>query len=293
MTGVHDLKEYKRALRREARCWSGGDPLSTLCFQKRPDRIARYQNELVTGDPEKPWFRLIENSGGFSRACSLGSGASLVERELMRLGVVDTWELYDLSSRVLRRAKWSMGRYRHRVTTHMADVNRVSLTRNSYDLILCFTSLHHFVELERILDEIAGALTQGGLFLLWDFVGENRMQWSQARIAFQQALLEEVPAQFRVSPDARIEPADTSIMSPFEAVRSADTPELLRERFRPELWITLCGALVPLLLYLRFGDLEHTRPDVLEELVRVDRELAENPSPHFVNPVLCALLRRL
>jgi hypothetical protein len=149
------------------------------------------------------------------------------------------------------------------------------------------------VELEHILDEIAGALTEGGLFLVLDFVGENRMQWSEARIAFQQTILEEVPEEFRVSPDARIEPADTAPMSPFEAVRSADIPALLRERFRPELWITLCGAFVPLLLYLRVDDLERERPDILDEILRRDRELSENPSPHFSNPVLFALMRRL
>ena len=147
--------------------------------------------------------------------------------------------------------------------------------------------------LERILDEIAGSLTRNGLLLVWDFVGENRMQWSAARIEFQQALLEDVPAEFRVSTDARIEPTDTLTVSPFEAVRSADIPVLLRGRFRPEYWKTFCGALVPLLLYLRAEDLERARPDILERLFEVDRELSENPSPDFVNPQLCALLRRL
>jgi SAM-dependent methyltransferase len=216
----------------------------------------------------------------------------LVERELTRLGVVNTWDLYDLSPRVLRRAKRSMGMHRRRVTTHVADINRVTLRHDAYNLILCFTSLHHFVELERILDEIAGALTRNGLFLVWDFVGENRMQWSEARIAFQQALLEDIPAEFRVSPDARIKPTDTLTMSPFDAVRSADIPALLRARFRPECWKTFCGALVPLLLYLRAEDIERARPDILERLFIVDRELSDNPSPDFVNPVLCALLRR-
>lgn len=87
--------------------------------------------------------------------------------------------------------------------------------------------------LERVLDEIACALTADGSFLVWEFVGENRLQWSEARIAFQQALLEDVPAEFRVSPDARIKPTDTLTMSPFEAVRSAGILALLQARFPP------------------------------------------------------------
>jgi len=290
--GVMDHQEYKKALRREARCWRGVHWISKAWFSKHPDRLVRYQNELVTGDPDKPWFRLIENSGRFRRACSLGSGASLVERELMRLGVVDTWDLYDISPVVLFRAKLGMGRYWRRVTTHVADVNRVSLPPNAYDLILCNACLHHFVELERVLDEIARALTDDGLLLVWEFVGENRLQWSEARIASQQALLDEVPEESLVSPDARIQRPDVSTLSPFEAVRSADIPALLKERFRPEFWKTFCGAVVPLFFCVRVEDLERARPDVLERIFQIDRELSESPSPHFVNPVLCALLRR-
>ena len=287
------IDQYNRALRREAWHWWRGDWFSKAWFQKRnPDRIARYQNELVTGHPGEPWFRLVADSGRFRRACSLGSGASLVERELVRLGVVDTWDLYDLSPRVLRLAKWRMGRYGRRVTTHVADVNRLTLPRDAYDLILCNACLHHFVELERILDEISKALTIAGLLAVWEFVGESRLQWSEQRIAFQEALLEDiVPAEFRASPDVRIEPADTSTLSPFEAVRSAEIPALLQERFHPEFWKTFGGALVPLAFCLRIDRLERARPDILDQIIKIDRELSENAAPDFVNPMLCALLR--
>jgi len=290
---IGDRFSRERQLRREARFWARGDPLSELWFGKQTTgRVARYANELVSGDPGKPWFTIIGDSRRYERGCSLGSGASLLEGELMRLGVVGRWDLYDLSRRVLCRAKRSMGDYGDRVTLRVADVNRVNLPAHSYDLILCFTSLHHFVELEQILDEVAHALTEDGLFLVWDFVGETRMQWLPERIAFQQSLLEQVPEQFHVSAHARIQPADVSELSPFEAVRSADIPPLLQERFRPELWKTFCGALVPLLLYVRTDDLERERPDIFERLINVDRELSEHPSSDFMNPQLCALLRR-
>jgi SAM-dependent methyltransferase len=292
MRGPHNLQKYRRMLRGEARHWSHGDPVQTGWFQDPPGRVARYENELLTGDQYKPWFRLIEDSGPFRHACSLGSGVSLIERELIGRGAVNAWDLYDLSSRALRRAKWSMGRHWRRVRTCVVDVNRVTLPPKTYDLILCNGCLHHFVQLERILDEISKALTDGGLLAVWDFVGETRLQWSEARIVFQQKLLDRVPREFRASPDARVLPPDVSTLSPFEAVRSEEIPALLQERFRPEFWKTLCGALCPLGLYLRAGDLERARPDILDEIVRKDRELAENPSPDFVNPVLCALLRR-
>ena len=293
MSAIIDPQEHDEALRREASCTDRGFHfIAERWFRKHPDRLVRYQNGLVTGDPDKPWFRLVERYGPFHRACSLASGASLVERALMRSRVVEAWDLYDISRRVLRRAKWSMGRHWRRVTTHVADVNRVTLPPDAYDLILCHSALHHFVELERVLDEIARALTADGLLFVWEFVGENRVQWSEARIAFQQGLLDEVPMECRVSPDVRIRPPDTSTLSPFEAVRSADIPALLEDRFRPEFWKTFCGAVVPLFFFVRVDDLERARPDVLERIIRIDRELSENPSPHFVNPLLCALLRR-
>jgi len=290
---VMDTQEYKRALRAEARRWMRGDHYSRVWLENRPGPIVHYTNQLLTGDPGKPWFRMIEDAGPFRQACSLGSGASRIERELMRQGAVARWDLYDVSSLVLFRAKLSMAANWRRVTTHVADVNRVSLPRNTYDLILCNACLHHFVELERILDEISEALTEDGLLAVWEFVGEKRLQWSEARTAFQHALLDDVPEEFRAGSDARILRPDISTLSPFEAVRSDDIPALLQERFRPEFWKTFCGALVPSLLYLRAEDLERERPDILDRFFEIDRQLSENPSADFVNPVLCALLRRL
>ncbi len=287
-----NTQEYKRALRGEAQRWFRGDHYSKVWFEKRPGLILHYTNQLLTGDPEKPWFRMITDFGRFRRACSLGSGASRIERELMRLGAVESWDLYDVSLLVLVRAKLSMGRYWPRVTTHVADVNQVSLPHNTYDLILCNACLHHFVELERILDEISAALTEDGLLAVWEFVGEKRLQWCEARMASQQALLDGVPEEFRAFSDARILRPDISALSPFEAVRSDDIPALLQERFRPVFWKTFCGALAPLALSLRIDHIERARPDILEQILETDKELSENPSDDFVNPMLCALLRR-
>ena len=287
-----DPEEYKRALRSEAQRWFRGDHYSTVWFQKRPGRIVHYTNQLLTGDPEKPWFRMIADSGPFRRACSLGSGASQIERELTRLGAVDRWDLYDISRLVMFRAKLSMGRHWRRVNTHVTDVNRVSLPQNTYDLILCNACLHHFVELERIMDEISAALTEEGLLAVWEFVGEKRLQWCEARLAFQNALLDEVPEEFRASSDARILRPEISMLSPFEAARSDDIPALLQERFRPEFWTTFCGALAPLALSLRIDHIERVRPEILERILETDKELSENPSADFANPMLCALLRR-
>jgi SAM-dependent methyltransferase len=211
----------------------------------------------------------------------------------MRLGAVDRWDLYDLSRLVMFRAKLSMGTYWRRVTTHVADVNRASLPHNTYDLILCNACLHHFVELERILDEISAALTEGGLLAVWEFVGEKRLQWCEARMAFQNALLDEVPEGFRAGSESRIRRPDVSTLSPFEAVRSDDIPALLQERFRPEFWKTFCGALAPLALSLRIDHMQRARPDILERILETDKKLSEKPSADFVNPMLCALLRRL
>jgi hypothetical protein len=45
------------------------------------------------------------------------------------------------------------------VVTHVADANRGTLPSDTCDLVLCHACLHHFVELERVLDEIGRELS--------------------------------------------------------------------------------------------------------------------------------------
>jgi len=53
------------------------------------------------------------------------------------------------------------------------DVNELRLEPESYDVILCWASLHHFVALDHIAGEINRALKPGGCFITMDICSRN------------------------------------------------------------------------------------------------------------------------
>lgn len=58
-----------------------------------------------------------------------------------------------------------------------ADINKLRLGKK-YDLVIANHSLHHFLELEHIFDEIAGCMDEASFFLISDMIGRNgHMFW--------------------------------------------------------------------------------------------------------------------
>ncbi len=53
------------------------------------------------------------------------------------------------------------------------DVNKLSLQENEFDLIICYASLHHFLELDHITWEINKALKKDGEFVTVDICSRN------------------------------------------------------------------------------------------------------------------------
>src|SRR4029077_12081108 len=101
-------------------------------------------------------------------------------------------DVYDVSPGMLSRMRRGMPRS---VRFVRADLNFVRLPRDAYDVIWSSGTLHHLVNLEHLLDEVARALRPGGLFAVHDFVGESRFRYDPHRLARANAALRDVPVQ--------------------------------------------------------------------------------------------------
>ncbi len=136
----------------------------------------------------------------------------------------------------------------------VADVNTALLPRQTYDLIFACHSFRRFVALEHVLDQVHAALTPGGCFVLEEFVGPSRFQWTDAQIAVVRALLSLVPERLRtfrwgvVKPyEGRPSRAEVAAASSFESIRSAEIVPLFEERFHTVVLKRLGGTLQHLL----------------------------------------------
>ena len=118
------------------------------------------------------------------------------------------------------------------------------------------SSVHHVKELEVLFDWVTGTVQSGGVFVLQEYVGPSRFQWSPKQLEIAQGVLPLIPEFFRRLPDGTHKesiwtptPEEMAASDPTEAVRSAEILPLLEDRFEVVRRVDHGGALVMLLLH--------------------------------------------
>lgn len=145
-----DNSVYKRAVVRESRFWKGqpDDPTNPTSL---PAPLLAYRAECETGEASSDRYSFIKALGPFKRGLSIGCGSAVVERELLRRGIVARFTFIDISEESLDALKRSLpSRLRSRVEIVCQDINFIDIA-GTYDFIFCANVLHHIVNLEHVL----------------------------------------------------------------------------------------------------------------------------------------------
>ncbi len=121
--------------------------------------------------------------------------------------------------------------------------------QHAYSAIMANQSLHHMVELERVLNNVKNAMRPEARFLISDMIGRNGHQrWPEA-LAIVREFWNELPQTHRHNLLLnRAEPEfldwDCSVEG-FEGIRSQDILSLLCERFDFELFLPFANIIDP------------------------------------------------
>ena len=184
---------YDAAARREAKAWGTHFVLKerrSVEYAYPP--IAAYRNELITGNPAVTWLEFIRNTfGKRSSALSVGVGTGWIEQELLKMDLVGSLEIMDLSKSALDEAirrTQAVGRAID-VSAFVGDCNFIELQPERYDLIVCHSILHHVINLEHVLHQLNAALKVGGVLVVDEYVGPSRWQWPRETCSFVNAIM--------------------------------------------------------------------------------------------------------
>ena len=256
-------KPYVRCMKEELRMGV------TMRLQDLPERriehplIVSYRNEIMSGRPDLDrhfcdWLGFFADEYGPRKSCiSLGAGLGRAEKHLIDIGFVKKFRTIDVCA-VCNEAN----RIRdENIRAESGDLNFLKLPDDSFDFILCHGILHHLINLEFILNQINRALTADGIAVIYEYVGEDRWQFSDSRMRVLREAFPTVP--FKV-------PARQGIAG-FESVRSSDLLPLLQTLFECERSASFGAAYFPWVTCL--GP-EHD--DKLHDVIQYDRELTAN-----------------
>ena len=217
----------------------------TLHWTELP-QVRRRINARVSGDPEvDPWLHTIRTHLAgrlpLERALTLGCGDGLLERGLAQYGFCRRHDAFDLAPAAIDKARRAAaeGGLSH-IHYEVRDGNTVDLDEGTYDCVLAAHAVHHLEALEHVFTEVRTALRPGGLFVLDEFVGPTRFQWTDRQLEVVNGLLKSLPAPLRLScrdgrtPRPAVERptiAEMQRIDPSEAVRSAEILALLPRYF--------------------------------------------------------------
>jgi SAM-dependent methyltransferase len=237
--------------------------------------VQRRINTRISGEPEvDPYLYVIRRyfAGALpvERALTLGCGTGELERGLVQYGFCRRHDAFDIAAESIRKAGDAA---RDAGLTHIhyqtCDVNRIALESDAYDCAFGVHSVHHLEALEHVFSEVRRALKPGGYFILNEFVGPTRFQWTDRQLEAVNGLLQAIPEKLRVrggngrkikGPVGRPTIAEMNLVDPSESIRSADILPLLPEFFEVVEVRGYGGTILQLLLHEIAGNFQNADP---------------------------------
>lgn len=188
--------------------WAEVEPSMTQWWAI-PSVVKRW-NQLMTGDADTSFPAYVAREHFAPRkdlrGLSLGCGTGGNELLWAKTGAFGLLEGVDVSQQRIDYATATAAEegLADVLRFRIADVNRMTADGERFDVLLGLQSLHHFDELDETLPRLSRLLEADGMFVVDEFVGPTRFQWTDAQLDAANRLLARLPEERRRLPDGRI-----------------------------------------------------------------------------------------
>lgn len=254
--------------------------------------IVAHINEIVCGKSlpgaHAGFHELLRKEAGgrrFRRAVSIGCGEGSKERSLLSMGLVDSFDLYELSSARVERgmAAAQKAGLAQRMQFHLADAF-AEVRPAEFDLVYWNNALHHMMDVDEAVRWSKSALREGGVFAMDDYTGESRFQWSDGALAAATRVRELLPPRLLAHPQhthqllgtrvARPDAARLAEVDPSEAADSSRILSAIGHHFPNAKVILAGGCVYHLALKDAIGNFGEADEPLLRSLLLLDDALA-------------------
>lgn len=166
-------------------------------------------NALSTGHPDMSYEHYVmTHYFGYSRdlrMLSVGCGTGARERTFAQYAAIDHIDAIDVAPAQIAEAD-VIARQEglHHIRYHLGDFTKYPFPKNAYDIILFNSSLHHFDQIDTLLQQYVAPLLQpNGYLIVFEYTGPNRLQWSDAQLAESNRLLRLLPDRLKTRWNSR------------------------------------------------------------------------------------------
>lgn len=149
---------------------------------------------LKTISPKVPYKK------GISVACGKGHK----EMGLVENGIVEHFDLYELSEQAIELGRIEAARrgLEDKITFHFGDAFKKEPKHNYYDFVYWDNALHHMLNVDFAVQWSKDLLSERGCFFMFDFVGPSRFQWTDTQMQLVNDILQGLDDVYFLIPDS-------------------------------------------------------------------------------------------
>ena len=213
---------YQKALKREIGIWRKAKQYDFIS-ETFHEVGFKYNNKNYYLKTNIDWIIFFSMFAPFKKGLILGGNNTNFEEYLINKQIISEVENIDII-------------FKNHTSSHINkfnDLNFVELPENKYDIIIGKSILHHIINLEHLLIQVNKSLTENGLFIVFEYVGENKQQWDQKKIDI-------INSEFScddILPGYKFDRLVHNYYNdwPFESIRSQEIVKILHALFKEKI----------------------------------------------------------
>lgn len=188
------------------------------------------------------WLRKeLENRVPFKRILFLGCGDASALIDLHARGFSTEILGVDISDSVIQvgREKLEGLGLQDEIRLEVGNLDEYTWEPGRFDAVVCVMSLHHAMDVRKVVERIQELLPPSGVFVANEYVGPNRWQFTTLQLTSIRGVMALLPRRLKRRPDGTVKPIlgrpplEWMIETdPSEAADSESIPGALRESFR-------------------------------------------------------------
>nr|WP_284698679.1 class I SAM-dependent methyltransferase [Flavobacterium lacisediminis] len=163
-------------------------------------------NVKISGDSNVTYEEYVAkkylNSSSKLTLLSIGCGEGLHERNFAKQFPFSKIVGIDISTESIEMAKDYAKSEELNIDYQAGDFTKINFENQKFDVILFDSSLHHFSAIASFLKTtIQPLLKDGGIVVVFEFCGPNRLQWRTSQLRKVNQILANLPENYRKLPN--------------------------------------------------------------------------------------------
>jgi len=229
---------------RITKAWNNANNLSQTNWWSIP-LVRKRWNLLITGDLNTEYTNYLIKKYLYDRnnlkLLSPGCGTGSKELKFANFDNFQFIEAFDIAPNRIKVAKENAKQLGYKnINYSISDVFEFNFGNKNYDVVVFDSFLHHIKKIDKILDKIYFSLKPGGIFVINEYVGPNRFQWSKEQLKLSNKALGNLPLLFRKRWQSESKKSKIYrpgllrmiLSDPSEAVNSENILPKIKERFK-------------------------------------------------------------